>query len=482
MGVPLFLGGRVIGVLGLFDDSQRRTFDDADVEVAQVFAAAATIAIHNAQLYERAQQEIAERQRAEDALREANELLEDRVEARTKELAATNVELAREVQERIEAEKALRATEAISASVLASFSAHLAIVDRCGKIIRVNEAWDRFAGENGVPAAAGVFVGADYVEACRTAAGEGDESAAAALGGIRAILAGQTSEFLMEYPCHAPGRERWFVMRVVPMRWPEGGAVVSHVDVTPRKKAEVEIARLRWELAHVARVNSMGEIAASLAHELNQPLTAILLNAHAATQMLATSAVPGPDIGQIFGEIAVDARRAGEVIHRIRSLLKKGEFEFAPLDVGEVLRDVLVLVRADAVMRKATIGTEIEPALPRVRGDRVQLQQVLLNLILNGLEAMEGTPAGERRLVIRVKSKGAQVLVAVEDTGSGIPQDDMPRIFAPFFTSKPDGFGMGLAISRTIVEAHGGRIWAENRPARGATLWFSLPVSPAPGR
>jgi two-component system sensor kinase FixL len=261
------------------------------------------------------------------------------------------------------------------------------------------------------------------------------------------------------------------------MQRPEGGAVVSHTDITSRKVAEMEVARLRWDLTHVARVNLMGELTASLAHELNQPLTAILSNAHAGGRILAAGALPPTEIGEILEDIAADASRAGKVIHRIRGLLKKGDFEFAPLDLGDILQDVLALVRVDAMIRKTSIHLEVPPELPLVRGDRVQLQQVLLNLIVNGLEAMESTPVQERRLAIRIgASEGPRVLVAVQDAGVGIPEEQLTQIFGPFYTSKPAGFGMGLAICRSILEAHGGTIWAVNNPGRGSTLWFSLPA------
>ena len=176
--------------------------------------------------------------------------------------------------------------------------------------------------------------------------------------------------------------------------------------------------------------------------------------------------------------MTADAKRAGEVIRRIRNLLQKTEFEFVPLDLDAVVREVAMLARTDAMIRKATIALEIDPALPPVRGDRVQLQQVFLNLILNGLEAMEDTEVPRRTLVIRAtRSASGAILVAVRDAGTGIEQDQLGRVFTPFFTSKPSGLGMGLAITRSIVEAHGGTIWAENNEGEGgATLWFTLPA------
>ncbi|HSB82283.1 MAG TPA: GAF domain-containing protein, partial [Candidatus Methylomirabilis sp.] len=287
MGVPLFLEERVIGVLGVIDDSQRRLFDQADVELAEMFAAQAAIAIGNAKLYEQAQREIVERQRAEEEVRRAHGELEHRVEARTRQWEVANAQLTRQVEERERAEAALRESEAVSGSMLASLVGHFAIIDRSGVIIRVNDSWDRFARENNSQSSAAVSVGVNYLEVCRRSVGHGDESAHAALEGIEAVLAGRKREFVFEYPCHAPSKDRWFHMRVLPLMRPEGGAVIFHADVSHLKQTESEMGRLRRELAHISRVTMLGELTASLAHELNQPLAAIVSNAQAGERFLA---------------------------------------------------------------------------------------------------------------------------------------------------------------------------------------------------
>ena len=474
MGVPLFLEERAIGVLGVFDDSHRRTFDQADVELAEMFAAQAAIAIRNAELYEQAQREIAERKRAEEAVLRAHDELERRVEVRTKEWDIANAQFAWQIEERKRAEAALRESEAVSGSILASLVGHLAIVDRSGVIIRVNDAWDRFARENDSQSSTAVCVGADYLDVCRRSAERGDEIAQAALEGIEAVLAGRRGEFVLEYPCHAPSKERWFEMRVSPLKQPEGGAAIFHADVSYRKQAELEMGRLRRELAHMSRVSMMGELTASLAHELNQPLTAIVSNAYAGERYLAGPTPPLGELAEILADVAADAKRAGEVIHRLRSLLKKDTTRFLPLDVNDLIREVVALTQTDALIRHQPIA--LAPDLPPVRGDRVQLQQVLLNLVLNGMEAMEAQAPAARRLRIQTLRAGPGVRVGVQDRGPGLPPDKVETVFDAFFTTKASGMGMGLAISRSIVEAHGGRIWAENNPDRGATFWFSLPV------
>ena len=250
------------------------------------------------------------------------------------------------------------------------------------------------------------------------------------------------------------------------------------IDITGRKQAEQEIAQQRNELAHVARVSTMGQLASSLAHELNQPLGAILRNAEAAELFLQD---PSPDLDEvraILADIRKDDQRAGEVIDRMRALMKRREVERRLLDLNLLAGEVVALVRPDAEMRRVRLAVETDPALPPVHGDRVQLQQVLLNLLLNAMDALDDNPpARPPRHGAGRRPAGATVEVAVSDTGHGIPADKLAHVFEPFFTSKPNGLGMGLAISRGIIEAHGGRLWAENNEAGGATFTFTLPVA-----
>ena len=243
------------------------------------------------------------------------------------------------------------------------------------------------------------------------------------------------------------------------------------------QRSRLEVERLRRDLTHVARVTTMGEMAAALAHELNQPLTAILSNAHAGERYMAQAVPPLDEIREILQDVVGDARRAGEVIQRLRSLLRKDDARFLPLDVNPVVREIAALVRTDAILRNVAIDLDLSLELPRVHGDRVQLQQVLLNLVLNGMEAM-GPNGEERRIVIQTRQGDGAVRISVQDQGPGIPADTLPRVFETFYTTKPSGMGMGLAISRSIVETHGGKIWAENNPDRGATFAFTLPACP----
>jgi C4-dicarboxylate-specific signal transduction histidine kinase len=249
-------------------------------------------------------------------------------------------------------------------------------------------------------------------------------------------------------------------------------------EVTTRKNAEAETQLLRQELAHAGRISMMGQLASGLAHEINQPLASILRNAEAAEVFLQH---PSPDLNEIreiLGEIRSDDERAASVIDRMRALIKPHALELQPLDVDSLIRDVARLVRVDAAARQIKLTTNVAAPLPEVRGDRVQLQQVLLNLVLNGMDALRESPPERRRVGIVAHSEiGQTVEIAVFDEGCGIAEESRARIFEPFFTTKSGGMGMGLAISRGIVESHEGRIWADNLGSGGAVFRFVLPVA-----
>jgi len=222
----------------------------------------------------------------------------------------------------------------------------------------------------------------------------------------------------------------------------------------------------------------LGELSGALAHELNQPLTAILSNAQAAQRFLAQGEGGLEEVREILKDIVEEDKHAGEVIGRLRRLLKKGEVHLQALDLDEVVQDALNLVRSDIVSHGVTVETEIAAELPPVRGDRVQIQQVLLNLVTNGYDAMAGVEGPERQLVVGAElADGAGVRVSVSDRGTGIPPGEIERIFEPFVTTKPHGMGLGLAVCRSILAAHGGRLWAVNNPGRGATFHFTLPLA-----
>ena len=249
------------------------------------------------------------------------------------------------------------------------------------------------------------------------------------------------------------------------------------IDITARKQAEQEVQERRAELTHLSRVAMLGELSGSLAHELNQPLTAILSNAQAAQRFLARPEIDRAELGEILGDIVDADRHAGEVIRSLRLLLKKGAVQRQPLDANEVVQEVLNLVRSDLLSHQVAAETELAPELPTVNGDRVQLQQVLLNLVMNACDAMAGRDGAGRLLCVSTRwTEGEGVRVSVRDNGLGIPAGSLERVFEPFFTTKPHGLGLGLAVCRSILSAHGGGLSAENHPGGGAVFHFTLPV------
>jgi len=243
-----------------------------------------------------------------------------------------------------------------------------------------------------------------------------------------------------------------------------------------RRSAEAEILRQRTELAHVARVSTMGQLASALTHELNQPLGAILRNAEAAEIFLQSKEPDLEEVRAILADIRRDDKRAVNVIGRMRSLYKRRNLTLGSLDLRELVDDTIALAQTDIQQRQVKIALHLPSHLPPAQGDRVHLQQVLLNLILNGMDAMNGIPKPKRWLVVRVaETKNKNISVAVTDCGTGISPNDAASVFEPFFTTKANGMGMGLAISRTIIEAHGGDIWMESSAMDGTTFTFILP-------
>ncbi len=244
-----------------------------------------------------------------------------------------------------------------------------------------------------------------------------------------------------------------------------------------RKRVELEIQGHRDELAHVARVAMLDELAASLAHELNQPLTAILSNAQAAQRFMAQKNVNLEEVREALGDIIKDNWRASEVIKRLRELAKKSSYQKSEIHINDMIRDVLTLVRGEAGQKEVTIVLDLAENLHQITGDRIQLQQVLLNLFLNSFNAMNQTENGCRELkVSSFPDNDGFVTVAIKDVGIGIDPDKIKRVFDAFFTTRPDGMGMGLSICRTIIETHRGRIWGEQNPDKGMTFFFALPT------
>jgi PAS domain S-box-containing protein len=258
----------------------------------------------------------------------------------------------------------------------------------------------------------------------------------------------------------------------------ESGAVEivgALMDVTAARKAEEALRRAQAELAHANRVATLGELSASIAHEVNQPLAGIVTNGEAAIRWLNREHPEAEHAIRAITRLMSEAHRAGQVIRRIRDLSKKAEPEMAQIDINDIVEEVVTLVHAEAVGQLVSVRPQLASGLPPARGDRIQLQQVLINLVMNGIQAMAPVNDRARVLVIRTRQSGAgQILVAVEDVGVGIEPDNLNRLFGAFYTTKPDGMGMGLMISRSIVEAHGGRVWATRNTGPGVTFQFTL--------
>ena len=246
-----------------------------------------------------------------------------------------------------------------------------------------------------------------------------------------------------------------------------------------RKRSEEALQQAREELARVTRVTTLGELAASIAHEINQPLAAIVANANACLNWLKADRPPLDSIREALTGVVNDGDRAGEVIARIRALLSRSSVAHGPCDLGGIVRDVLLLVGPELGRHGTVLQTSLATDLPSVMGDRVLLQQVLMNLLLNAAEAVRDVPPERRRVVVRStleqREDGPWAVVAVEDAGVGFREEQAARLFEAFYTTKPDGLGMGLSISRSIIDGHRGRLWATANPDHGATFQFALP-------
>jgi two-component system sensor kinase FixL len=265
----------------------------------------------------------------------------------------------------------------------------------------------------------------------------------------------------------APPSNAWLLAEVL------ASALNRKRAETELRHAEIEAQRTRGELAHVARISTMGEMTSSLAHQLNQPLTAIMTNANAARRIMKEEDAGG--VREILTDIVADARRASDVIQRIRDFLRKGKLEMTRLSVAGVVRDVVDLARSEAIIRDIDVSVDC-PGAHYVRADRVQMQQVVLNLLHNAMDAVEQADTGSRRIVIACKTANGHALrLSVHDSGPGIEPGTEELVFDPFYTTKRGGMGMGLSIVRSIVEAHGGTVRASNGTGRGAVFEVTLP-------
>jgi PAS domain S-box-containing protein len=411
----------------------------------------------------RLEHEIRERERAQAALGDANAELEHRVAARTAELEA-------EVTQRRQMEEILRISEQRWRSMFEASAVGIALTDESRRFVTANEAFQTMVG---------------YTEEELRELGpvdithEDDRQETKEL--LDELLAGQRPEYHVEKRYRRKdGKVIW--VRVSTAQAPDSESRVRGVptiieDITERKHAEDALQETRETLYRVTRLTAMGELSASIAHEINQPLSAIVANGAACLRLLNRAEPDLEEAKEAIADIINDGKRASAVLARVRQLVKKSAPERAPIDVNDTIHEVLSLARQELQRSRVSTKLELAPELPVVQADRVQVQQVVLNLVMNGIDAMRGVI--DRARVLRVSSKAEppeNIAITVEDTGIGLVNGDTQRIFETLFTTKEDGMGMGLSISRSIVQSHGGRLWAEPGAACGAAFSFTLPA------
>jgi two-component system sensor kinase FixL len=361
-------------------------------------------------------------------------------------------------------------------AILESLTSGVAVIDRGGRVRAVNENWSQMMRESEGPSYPAVHVGDNLLESFRAAAERGNLRLMDAVTGVAAVMDGARDRFSFE---HVEPKEggRWWAMLVARLKDADGGAVVTYAEITERRRAELDAQRSRQDLAHVGRLSTMGALAVSLAHQLNQPLAAIMANVQSAQRLLDRPRVDLPELRAILGDVVADDRRAAEVIQRLRELLKKSGADLSRVDLAAAINDVATLVQSDAVIRNVALTIDCDGGGQLfVHGDRIQLQQVVLNLLVNALEAFADAPGAERTIRVMCLPHGDLARVVVSDSGVGFDAGAEEVVFEPFYTTKPGGMGMGLSIARSIVEAHGGHIAIRRERQPGTTIEFTLPL------
>ena len=375
----------------------------------------------------------------------------------------------------------------VLADALDALSAHIAIIDQDGNIVAVNGAWRRFAQLNGGDLH-GFNVGDNYLSVCENASGECGDDAISMAAGIKTVIRGNSSEFYLQYECHTPSGPGWYQVRVRPFRTGNASLerfVVAHENITEAKLAEEELRSSQAQLSHLVRLGTMGELTAGIAHELNQPLGAVANYASGCKRRLTSVDGVNPSILEALDEIAGQANRAGEIIRRLRNFVRSSEPSTSRIDLRDAIGEAVGLLAYDAKLRGIELTTSFAGDTPPVYGDSIQLQQVFLNLVKNAIEAISdenkrrhanGSSAGS--ITIRTRIGDPQhVVVEVEDDGPGVREEDAPRVFDAFFTTKESGLGLGLSLSASIIDAHRGKLGVARNDLGGATFRITLPAS-----
>lgn len=377
----------------------------------------------------------------------------------------------RHMQKRLLAEQALSKEHAFRKAMEDSLFTGLRARDLDGRIIYVNPAFCRMTGFNAT----------ELVNRLPPMPYWAPEEFEATQFAHHRSLAGQAPNEGVELRFQRKSGERFdALIYEAPLIDAEGrhtGWMGSVVDITERKRAE-ELARQQQEkLQFTARLVTMGEMASTLAHEINQPLSAISSYTTGCLNRLEAGNLPREELRETLGKLASQAHRAGRVIRRIYDFVRRSEPQRSPCDINAVVEDAVGLIEGDARKRGAHIGLSLAEGLPQVRADRVMLEQVLLNLMRNGIDAMQATPSADKRLIVRTATVDDGIEISVADGGGGIAEEAAARLFEPFFSTKPDGMGMGLNICRSIVESHNGRMWVETNPGGGSIFRFTLPTA-----
>jgi signal transduction histidine kinase len=356
-----------------------------------------------------------------------------------------------------------------------SMATPAAVLDRDGVIVEVNRLWADLARRVGRH---DDFVGTNYLDVAQWAGEHGDASASDMAAGIRSVLRGTADEFSLEYryAARADAKERWFRLRAVRLEPASLGVVVTHEDITEYVAGEALNRRRLDDLTHMQRLATLGELATAIAHDLNQPLTVIMTAASTIHRLLHGR----PDDDQlkpIARDILDAASRAAEVMRRTRAIVRHDDPILETIPINEIVSGVVRLLKSDVVIRQVSVELHLDPRAGAVVGGRAQLEQVLMNLLLNALEAVSEQPQDTRNVVVTTRRVGdAEVEIAVHDTGLGVPEPLRERVFEPFVTTKRQGTGLGLAIVRAIVQAHGGQVRLETPKERGAAFRVSLPA------
>jgi PAS domain S-box-containing protein len=430
--VPFYVGGKAVGTIWGIMHDDRQKFDAEDDRIMRTLGRFASLAYQTLESFEDLKQEIAARERAERAAREVATGLEAKVR------------------------------RLVDANIMGIFIWNLE-----GEIVEANEAFLRIVGYGRDDLVSGHMRWSELTPA------EWRDADDRRVGELKAT--GIAQPYQKEYFRKGGGRVPVLVGGAsFEERGDDGVAFV--LDLTEQKRAEDALHEAQAVLAHVTRMTTMGELAASIAHEVNQPLAAVVTNCNAGLRWLAGNPPNLDEVGECLRRIMQDGNRAGEVVTRIRSLIKRSGPVKERLDLNDRVREVLLIADGQARRYEVLVRIELAP-LPPLRGDRVQLQQVILNLVMNGIESMKDVIDRPRELLITSRPvESNQVLLAVQDKGVGLDEQSMERVFEAFYTTKPEGMGMGLAISRSIVEAHGGRLWAGANSDYGATFQLTLPI------